>query len=219
MSFDPSNALLKATSRAKSDVANKLVSMFLHALSREVSARFGKRVSDPVYRDHVIETFGSKCLYCRCELEVDRSAVEHLDGMNRTRAGLHVPGNVALACKRCNNEKRRDDQLQHLLLADSGWEAFLSHDGSRCDAACKSCRYWKIKFPDADFRMIELRNSRAAIVAFRSCYGAIISWSDHNRLQIRDKAEELYRACQDFASREISSLVSDIAVGMPKGSD
>lgn len=59
--------------------------------------------------------------------------------MNRCRAGLHVAGNVLVACRRCNNEKRRDDSLAKLVLANSGWESFLSHDGGRCPSSCLTC--------------------------------------------------------------------------------
>jgi hypothetical protein len=61
--------------------------------------------------------------------------------MNRFRVGLHVPGNVAVACRRCNSEKRRDDQKVALILATTGWESFLAHDGTRCAAVCKTCSY------------------------------------------------------------------------------
>ena len=45
MSFDVSRALKKSTGRAKSDVANKLVSMFLHEVSRKACSAFGMTVS------------------------------------------------------------------------------------------------------------------------------------------------------------------------------
>src|SRR5207237_2307009 len=122
MSFDTSTYLRRATSRAKSDVANKLVSMFLHEISRRLVLRTGLSVTDTDYVNAVAATFSNNCSYCNCALEVDRAALEHLVGMNRLRIGLHVPGNVVLACKRCNNEKRRDDSLQTLDLAESGWE-------------------------------------------------------------------------------------------------
>lgn len=120
MSFDSSQALKKATGRAKSDVANKLVSMFLHEVSRRACEAGGESVSNSDYRAAVVNAFGHCCLYCNRELEHDRAAVEHLDGMNRFRVGLHVPGNVAVACRRCNSEKRRDDQKPVLHLAPNG---------------------------------------------------------------------------------------------------
>jgi len=100
MSFDTSKYLANATSRAKSDVANKLVSMFLHELSRRLSAEVGGGVTDPEYTRAVAETFGTGCAYCDRPLEPDRASVEHLDGMNRHRVGLHVAGNVVVSCKR-----------------------------------------------------------------------------------------------------------------------
>ena len=149
MNFETSAYLRKATSRAKSDVANKLVSMLLHDVSRKISLKLGMSVTDASYANAVQEAFGANCCYCRSALEKDRAAVEHLEGMNRFRLGLHIPGNVIVACKRCNGEKRRDDQLKILTLAESGWESFLSHDSTRCGDNCTNCRYWKTIWPDA----------------------------------------------------------------------
>jgi hypothetical protein len=137
MSFQTAAYLRKATGRAKSDVANKLVSMFLHEVSRKVTAKIGFNVADEKYV-HAVETeFGGHCCYCGRLLESDRAAVEHPDGMNRFRAGLHIPGNVIVSCKKCNNEKRRDDQLHELTLAlkqasrgrqRGQWDNFLNLD-------------------------------------------------------------------------------------------
>lgn len=152
MTFDSSQALRKATGRAKSDVANKLVSMFLHEVSRRACEVGGSSVSSPDYLESVLTSFGHRCMYCERDLEHDRAAVEHLDGMNRFRVGLHVPGNVAVACRRCNSEKRRDDQKLVLHLAPTGWASFLSHDTSRCDVGCKTCNYWTSLWPDLSQR-------------------------------------------------------------------
>lgn len=122
MSFDTAAYLRRATGRAKSDVANKLVSMFLHDVSRKLCGSLNLSVADARYATAVAETFGTNCCYCATSLEVDRASVEHLDGMNRFRVGLHVPGNVVVACTRCNREKRRDDSILQLRLASTGWE-------------------------------------------------------------------------------------------------
>src|SRR5205823_3912904 len=118
----------------------------------------------------VREAFGSFCCYCGRPLEQDRVAVEHLDGMNRLRIGLHIPGNVILACTRCNREKRRDDATPKLLLAATGWESFLSHDSLKCDPGCKSCSYWQEIWPLATERIARLEAARAAISNFRKRY-------------------------------------------------
>ena len=127
---DPISKLRTATRRAKSDVANKLVSMCLHEMSRRISQDWTVKVDGEEYEKLVRDRFNSQCPYCSCDLTISESVIEHLDGMNRYRAGLHVPGNVLVACRRCNSEKRRDDSLRVLSLAGSGWESFLSHDGT-----------------------------------------------------------------------------------------
>ena len=82
---DPCSQLRSATRRAKSDVANKLVSMFLHELSRRVSQAWPIRVDGEEYEKLVRERFGSRCPYCVCDLASTVSVIEHLDGMNRYR--------------------------------------------------------------------------------------------------------------------------------------
>ena len=109
--------------------------MFLHELSRKVSDGWPFRVESEEYALAVRQAFENRCPYCCCDMVAAESVVEHLDGMNRYRAGLHVPGNVLVACRRCNNEKRRDDALRVLVLGHYGWESFLSHDGRRIGRA------------------------------------------------------------------------------------
>lgn len=208
MSFDTARALRKSTGRAKSDVANKLVSMFLHEVSRKACAASGSGISDPAYSNDVVRQFGARCLYCDRDLENDRAAVEHLDGMNRFRVGLHVPGNVAMACRRCNNEKRRDDQKPSLILAGSGWESFLAHDGSHCPTACGTCEYWRTLMPDAVFRGDYLRSRRESILLFRQPYRGFVEWSSAVRPALLEKLGALYRDCQNFATQEIQKLTS-----------
>lgn len=210
MNFDSAKALQKATGRAKSDVANKLVSMFLHETSRKACLAGGMAVSDPRYGESVINFFGHRCLYCGRDLEHDRSSVEHLDGMNRFRVGLHVPGNVAMSCRRCNNEKRRDDQTPDLSLASTGWQSFLAHDGTRCSPACKTCAYWATIWPDAEARDLALGVARDRILLFQEPYIRFVAWSAQARPSIQNKVETLYRACQLFATVEIEKLTSEI---------
>lgn len=210
MDFDTARALRGATGRAKSDVANKLVSMFLHEVSRRVCEAGGLFVSNADYSTAVIEAFAHRCLYCNRNLEFDRAAVEHLDGMNRFRVGLHVPGNVAVACRRCNSEKRRDDQKPQLSLSESGWESFLSHDGTRCDPSCKTCGYWTSVWPDHSMKIQMLRDAVTRVQTFRIPYRRFIAWSEITRPAIQTRVEGLYRACQHFASTEIAKLTAEL---------
>jgi 5-methylcytosine-specific restriction endonuclease McrA len=208
--FDSARALRKATGRAKSDVANKLVSMFLHEVSRRACIAGGLNLTDPRYSDSVIAAFGHSCLYCGQDLEHDRAAVEHLNGMNRFQVGLHVPGNVALSCRRCNNEKRRDDLNPTLSPRYWGWESFLLHDRSFCVSACKTCDYWERIFEDRGERAEHLRRTRERIIAFQRPYENFTVWADLARSTIREKVESLYRLCQSFASTEIARLTEEI---------
>ena len=62
MSFDVSKHLGGATLRAKSDVANKLVGMFLHEVSRKITVKLGMGIRDPRYVKSVTDSFGGGCL-------------------------------------------------------------------------------------------------------------------------------------------------------------
>ena len=211
MEFDSARALRKATGRAKSDVANKLISMLLHEISRRACANAGLHVSDHDYLNSVTHAFGHRCIYCRRTLEHDRAAVEHLNGMNRFRIGLHIPGNVAMACRNCNREKRRDDQLVHLTLASTGWESFLSHDGRRCPDRCMTCAYWRTVWPEPLQRQSELENGIKSIRAFQSPYSRFIQWAAETQPAVQTRVEALYRSCQDFATCEIEKLTSELS--------
>ena len=214
MSFPTSAYLRKATARAKSDVANKLVSMFLHDLSRRICVRLTMSVSDAAYADAVADTFGTNCCYCGKPLELDRAAVEHLEGMNRFRLGLHIPGNVIVACRRCNGEKRRDDQLNDLILATSGWESFLWHDSTCCKTTCKTCSYWAAVWPNPIKRAENIKNAREKIAFFRSRYTESLKWSESARNSLRATVDSLYRECQEFATVQIRRTVEEAFVSL-----
>ena len=209
MSFPTAAYLRTATARAKSDVANKLVSMFLHELSRKITLSLGLSVTDTIYATAVEDAFGGSCCYCGHSLEKDRAAIEHLEGMNRFRLGLHIPGNVIVACKRCNVEKRRDDQLIRLALAESGWESFLSHDSTRCQPECKACAHWSRVWPNSAERVESMRSARQRITAFRAGYPESLEWSALATGSLRQSVDTLYRACQEFATTQIRKAVGE----------
>ena len=214
MSFSSATCLRRATSRAKSDVANKLVSMFLHGLSRKISASMGVAVTDEGYTLAVEAAFGNRCCYCGRPLELDRSAIEHLEGMNRFRLGLHIPGNVMVSCRRCNIEKRRDDQKVHLVLANTGWESFLCHDSRRCNPSCRTCLYWQSIWPDPNVRVLNLSTARQAIHEFRANYPESLKWSSKATSSLRNVVDVLYRECQRFAEDQIRQNIESSFAGL-----
>jgi len=209
---DAASQLRTATRRAKSDVANKLVSMFLHEFSRRICKDWKIRVDSEEYVNLVRSTFDNRCPYCERILATE-AVVEHLDGLNRHRAGLHVPGNVVVACRRCNSEKRRDDTPKVPSLAQAGWESFLLHDGTRCVAECPICTYWAEVFPDPDERRRRLHHNLERIRRFRlgiSEFQLVV----HPLLgRLPDVLTKLYSDCQTFAAKEIASLLESIDKG------
>ncbi len=171
---DPTSQLRSATRRAKSDVANKLVSMFLHELSRRISQTW--------------------------QMAADGEEYEY-------RVGLHVPGTVLVACRRCNNEKRRDDSLLVLSLAKSGWESFLSHDGSRCSPTCRTCLYWKGIWEDEADRRVRLSENLQRLRLFRSSFLEFEQILPSLIDTMPALLTKLYADCQAFAETEMGSLL------------
>ena len=204
---DPTSQLRSATRRAKSDVANKLVSMFLHEFSRRISEDWPIRVDGEEYEALVRKWFDNRCPYCSCNLADTVSVIEHLDGMNRYRAGLHTPGNVLVACRKCNSEKRRDDASRVLLLARSGWESFLSHDGTHCAASCLGCRYWKGIWEDEGERKLRLSGNLQRIRSFRAAFPEFQQIIPSLAESLPALLTKLYSDCQIFAETEIKTLL------------
>jgi hypothetical protein len=207
---DPTAQLRSATRRAKSDVANKLVSMFLHELSRGISENWPIKVDGEEYEELVRRWFNNLCPYCSRNLADTVSVIEHLDGMNRYRAGLHAPGNVLVACRKCNSEKRRDDSLKALSLARSGWESFLSHEGTRCDASCLTCGYWKSIWEDETERRLRLGENLQKIRSFRGAFPEFEQVLPSLAETLPTLLTKLYSDCQTFAETEIKSLLKSL---------
>ena len=204
---DPTSQLRSATRRAKSDVANKLVSMFLHEFSRRISEDWPIRVDGEEYEGLVRKWFDNRCPYCSCNLADTVSVIEHLDGMNRYRAGLHAPGNVLVACRRYNSEKRRDDSSKVLSLAKSGWESFLSHDGTQCVASCLTCRYWTGIWENEIERRLRLDENLQRIRSFRNEFSGFQQVLPTLGESLPALLTKLYSDCQTFAETEIKSLL------------
>ena len=169
--------------------------------------KWSVRVDGGEYESLVRHWFGNQCPYCLRGLENADSVIEHLDGMNRNRAGLHVPGNVLVACKRCNGEKRRDDALKTLVLSDSGWASFLSHDGARCAPSCLTCRYWRGIWSSDGERTLRLSENLKRIRSFRNTFSEFERILPALRESLPGLLTKLYSDCQAFAETEIRSLL------------
>jgi hypothetical protein len=207
---DPTAQLRSATRRAKSDVANKLVSMFLHELSRRIREDWPIKVDGQEYEELVRKWFDNRCPYCSRSLAGTVSVIEHLDGMNRYRVGLHAPGNVLVACRKCNSEKRRDDSLKVLSIARSGWESFLSHDGTQCPASCLTCHYWKGVWEDETERSLRLSENLQRLRSFRAAFPEFERALPSLAETLPALLAKLYSDCQTFAEKEIKFLLEGL---------
>ncbi len=184
--------------------------MFLHELSASICQAWGVRIDGVQYGQTVSQWFNNRCPYCGIDLLATTAMVEHLDGMNRYRVGLHVPGNVLVSCRTCNSEKRRDDSCKTLILADSGWASFLSHDGTRCVALCATCHYWKTRWPDDDARRHELNINLQRIQAFRAGFAQFEETMPPLRAILPEALTQLYSDCQSFARSEITTMLQKV---------
>lgn len=181
--------------------------MFLHELSRRISQNWEIKVDGERYEEIVRKWFNNCCPYCSIDLENTPSVIEHLDGMNRYRAGLHVPGNVLVACRKCNGEKRRDDSLRDLSLAKFGWESFLSHDGTRCPDSCVTCQYWRSVWEDETERRQRLNQNLHRLRSFRGEFAEFEHALPSLTASLPPLLTKLYSDCQTFAETEIRSLL------------
>jgi hypothetical protein len=184
--------------------------MFLHELSRRVAEDWRFRVESEEYGKIVRERFGNECPYCSRTLADGESIIEHLDGMNRFRTGLHVVGNVLVACKKCNGEKRRDDSAETLSLAETGWASFLSHDGTRCVSSCRTCEYWCGVWRDEAERKLRLRENAERIRLFRASFPEFERVLPALRQELPKRLTKLYADCQAFAKNEIRSMLEGL---------
>ena len=114
------------------------------------------------------------------------------------------------SCKKCNNEKRRDDQLHEPTLAKTGWESFLSHDGTKCGGHCKTCAYWKTIWPD-ETRADNLKVARRKILGFRARYKRSIELNHKAHHSLRQELDKIYRECQSFATDRIQKAVKAVS--------
>jgi hypothetical protein len=127
--------------------------------------------------------------------------------MNRYRAGLHVPGNVLVACKKCNDEKRRDDSRKILSLAKSGWESFLSHEGTNCVETCLTCKYWVGVWGEETERKVRLAENLEKIRSFRRVFVEFEQSLPTLAEILPVLLTKLYADCQNFAEAEIKLLL------------
>jgi hypothetical protein len=182
--------------------------MFLHELSRRIAENWRIRIGGEEYERLVRQSFNNQCPYCCRPLADAEPVIEHLDGMSRYRVGLHVPGNVLVACRRCNGEKRRDDSAKILPLAESGWASFLSHDGTQCAPSCPTCRYWSNVWGDEAERKMRLRENLERIRSFRRAFPDFERILPVVRKTLPGLVTKLYSDCQLFAETEIRSLLA-----------
>ncbi len=177
---DPTAQLRSATRRAKSDVANKLVSMFLHELSRRVSENWPIKVDGEEYEEIVRRWFNNLCPYCSRNLADTVSVI------------------------------RRDDSLKVLSLARSGWESFLSHEGTNCAASCLTCQYWKSIWEGETERRMRLSENLQRVRSFRRAFPEFEQILPSLTETLPALLTKLYSDCQTFAETEINSLLKSL---------
>lgn len=206
---DPLDRLKKKKTRAKSDVANKLIAMLLYELSNKCADVPAMKVGSDEHLDAVRTHFDNNCAFCCQPLGAD-AQVEHLVAMNRVRAGLHIAGNVVLSCRACNSSKRNDDQKNTKTNGTEGWDNFLSHyNNDVCNKPCKACEHWRDRVGCEDSERIKafLKDRRKAIKKFRNGFKHA-SAADHIEL-----LEATYKRFQDLSDEATKSFLDCVQKG------
>jgi HNH endonuclease len=95
--------------RAKSDIANMAIRIFLQDMGRAYDEERGLppyngRKHFPIIRAF----FEERCCYCGDELGATVNQ-DHLIPVNKTDLGLHAWGNIVPACQGCNSAKHGSD--------------------------------------------------------------------------------------------------------------
>jgi len=108
--------------RGKADIANTALRIFL----QEMGAAYDEERELTPYNGAkdfgtVRQFFGERCCYCNADLEVGRTAQDHLVPMNKTSLGLHAWGHVVPACQDCNAKKQGWEW--HAYLVERAGEA------------------------------------------------------------------------------------------------
>jgi len=79
---------------------------------------------------------GRRCVYCAVTLEFDLATLDHVHPL--ARGGTHVPGNLVLACARCNRLK--GDLLPNEFFARFPWAGMnFIHYARAVHRALKRC--------------------------------------------------------------------------------
>jgi 5-methylcytosine-specific restriction endonuclease McrA len=94
--------------KAKSDIANTAVRIFLQDFGGEYDAvRDLPKYAKAKHLPEIAEFFGNRCCYCGAEFGPGTPAVQdHLIPLNRTDLGLHAWGNIVSSCASCNAFKQ-----------------------------------------------------------------------------------------------------------------
>jgi hypothetical protein len=102
--------------RAKSDIANMAIRIFLQDMGRAYDAErqlppYSGRKHFPTVR----QFFEDRCCYCGVSFDTTAAHQDHLIPVNKTDLGLHAWGNVVPACQDCNAKKHGAD-WRHFIV-------------------------------------------------------------------------------------------------------
>jgi len=75
-------------------------------------ARYKRAIKRATMRD-----CGRRCVYCATQLDFDTATLDHVHPLSH--GGAHHPGNVVLACVRCNHLK--SDLLPYEFFSEHPW--------------------------------------------------------------------------------------------------
>jgi hypothetical protein len=94
--------------KARSDIANTAVRIFLQDFGAEYDTLRGKpKYAKAKHLPEIAEFFGGRFCYCGADFGAGEPPVQdHLVSLNRTDLGLHAWGNIVPSCHKCNAFKQ-----------------------------------------------------------------------------------------------------------------
>jgi HNH endonuclease len=103
--------------RAKSDIANMAIRIFLQEMGRAYDEErqlppYNSKQHFPTVR----QFFEERCCYCGMDFASTAAHQDHLIPVNKTDLGLHAWGNIVPACQECNAKKHGSDWRDFIVL-------------------------------------------------------------------------------------------------------
>lgn len=110
----------------ESYIANMVVRNILRDIGEKLKNYETYKKNKEEHRKELLSHFGKECCYCGSKGKKEKLETDHIIGMNKRELGFDCLGNVAPACRSCNQKK---NNLSKKNSGDKryGWEIYLEN--------------------------------------------------------------------------------------------